>query len=171
MSNKRLVGLWLATTFQLLIFFGMYVNAAMPMWTGVEVKLKTVPVDPRSMFRGNYARLRYDISRIDQDHLTAIEQDNMRNGEVVYISLEPGVNDLYEFSSASLQQPDSGVFIRGRIESEYGEVYRVNYGIEAFFAPKQEALDLEKRLRKGATAVLMVSADGKAGIKAVIASP
>ncbi len=43
------------------------------------------------------------------------------------------------------------------------------YGIEAFFAPKEKALKLEEDLRDGGVTVLMVSAGGKARIKAVVA--
>ena len=41
---------------------------AMPLWTGKEIRVKVVPVDPRSLFRGNYARLNYDFSRLEKAH-------------------------------------------------------------------------------------------------------
>ncbi len=59
MTRKRLVGLVTAIIFQGLILIGMYVSAAMPQWTGTEIRVSTIPVDPRSMFRGHYARLNY----------------------------------------------------------------------------------------------------------------
>lgn len=150
---------------QFFILTGMVVKASMPLWTGTEVRLKTIPVDPRSMFRGNYARLNYAISTLPEDAL-AQTQKRIRTGEVVYVSLRKSADDLYEYAGASLAKPDSGIFLRGRA-NRYGPPYRLEYGIEAFFAPKEKALQLEKDLRNGGVAVLMVSASGRATLATV----
>jgi len=164
------ISLLIAVFFQLLVLTGMVGLSAMPLWTGKEIKVKTIPVDPRSMFRGNYARLRYDLSEIEVEH----SGKKIRNGEVVYVSLSPAANGLFEFSKASLIRPQDGIFIRGRIQTHrYAnnqKMFNVLYGIEAFFAPKQKALSLEKDLRDGGVAVLMISANGKARLKDVIAN-
>jgi uncharacterized membrane-anchored protein len=172
MKNKRLFGLSLAIAFQFFILTGMYVLAAMPLWTGVEIKVRTEPVDPRSMFRGNYARLDYKFSQIKSRHFP--EKEELRNGEKIYVTLKVNAKGFYEFSSVSLSQPDSGLYLSGRIKNgvHWGEGeghYRVKYGIEAFFAPKKKALALEKNLRDSGVAILMVSSEGKARIKDVIA--
>ena len=44
-------------------------------------------------------------------------------------------------------------------------------GIEAFFAPKERALRLEKALRDGGVAVLKVSARGRAAIEDIVSPP
>lgn len=169
MKKKLIIGLFVAIVFQFFVLTGMYVNAALPLWTGKEVKIKTIPVDPRSMFRGNYALLRYDISQLSTDLLP--ESDDLRNGEVIYIVLKSGKNDLYKFSKAVLNKPESGIFLRGRIENRHYEkkakYFRLKYGIEAFFAPKDKALALQNNLRKNGVAILMVSDDGKARLKDV----
>ncbi|MDH3974754.1 MAG: GDYXXLXY domain-containing protein [Deltaproteobacteria bacterium] len=168
MKSKVGAGLAIAIFFQFLVLSGIYVSAAIPLWTGSEIKVKTVPVDPRSMFRGNYARLRYEFSRIKSSHFPDAKVP--RNGEIIYISLKAGDNDIYELSDVSLVAPGSGIYLRGRVENgRYRrDSYRVKYGIEAFFAPKKEALVLEKDLRHGGIAVLMVSDSGAARIKDVI---
>lgn len=172
MKNKILLGLSLAIVFQFLVLSGMYASASLPLWTGTEIKIKTTPVDPRSIFRGNYARLNYEITQIERSHFS--EADDLRNGDVVYITLKLNINESYDFSSASLVKPDSGIFLRGRIDNrryeDEAEYFRIKYGIEAFFAPKERALALEKDLRDGGIAVLMVSNAGKARIKDVIAN-
>ncbi len=173
MKRILVAGLGLAVVFQLVILVGIYVSAAMPLWTGQEIHMRTIPVDPRSLFRGNYAQLAYDISRIQSTDLP--EDDSLRNGEVVYVRLAPDEDGLYVYAGASLDRPDSGVFIRGRIANrryeEQGQFFRINYGIEAFFAPKVKALALESDLRDGGVAVLMVATDGRARIKAVQGEP
>jgi len=168
MKKTIVVGLLIAALFQLLVLTGMVGLSAMPLWTGEEIKVKTIPVDPRSMFRGNYARLSYDISEVGIEHANK----KLRNGDVVYVSLYQAESGLYEFSKASLTKPQQGVFLRGRIQTHRYDsnqkAYDVKYGIEAFFAPKKKALALENDLRDGGIAVLMVSSSGKARLKDVI---
>ena len=52
---------------------------------GQEILLKTAPVDPNDLFRGDYVNLRYDISTID---LTNIVYDQpFIHGEDVFAIL------------------------------------------------------------------------------------
>ncbi|WP_444943921.1 GDYXXLXY domain-containing protein [Microbulbifer sp. ZKSA006] len=169
MKRGIVIGLVAAIAVQFFILVGMYVQAQVPLWTGQPVAVKAIPVDPRSLFRGNYAQLSYPFSSLDQTLFS--EGDRLSYGVVVYVSLKKGESGLYELDSAGLEPPDSGVFIRGRITDIKLENsswrYRVRYGIEAYFAPKEKALDLEAQLRDGGVADLMVSADGRARLKTV----
>ena len=48
MSRSRIaLGLGLGIALQVLVVVGMVVQAALPLWTCTDVRLKTVPVDPR----------------------------------------------------------------------------------------------------------------------------
>ena len=78
MMNRTAIVILSAVLFQFVVLSGMYVSAALPLWTGTEVKIKTIPVDPRSLFRGNYATLRYPFSTIESTELRAT---GTRNGE------------------------------------------------------------------------------------------
>ncbi|MEN8169736.1 MAG: GDYXXLXY domain-containing protein [Pseudomonadota bacterium] len=172
MKNWLTKGLVIAILLQGLILIGMYARASLPLWIGTEIRVKTQPVDPRSLFRGNYARLRYDFSTIPYDEFMA--DAALRNGEKVYISLQKNASGLYEYADAWLEEPEEGIYLRGRVEqrrytSARGPV-RIKYGIEAYFAPKEKALALEKELRDGGVAVLMVGDDGHARIKAVVSN-
>ena len=165
------IGLCAAAVFQFVVLCAEYGNAALPLWLGKEVRIATIPVDPRSLFRGNYARLQYEISRIDppKDY---IDRD-LRQNEPIYIQLKLAEDELYVYDRASLEKPKSGVFLRGRIQNKrrsnrHGPLY-INYGIEAFFAEKEKALALEKTLRNGGVAQLMVLANGRAALKNVTA--
>ena len=159
------VALGAAVAFQLLVLAGMVASAAMPLWTGTEIRVETVPVDPRSMFRGNYARLRYEFGELPEGALD--DAEGLRVGEVVYVGLEKGGDGRYAFAHASLEPQPDGVFLRGRLITNAAPL-RVRYGIEAFFAPKERALELERGLRDGGTAVLMVSDSGRVALKDVI---
>lgn len=165
------IGLILIICFQFLVLVFEYVGATYPLWTGQEIKLKTVPIDPRSLFRGNYARLNYGISQINSGDVNTLKLP--RNGEVVYIKLKKGEDGTSYYDGVSLEQPADGLFIRGRVKNPYlstsTTTYPVNYGIEAFFAPKEKALALEKDLRSGAVATVMVASNGKATLKDILA--
>jgi uncharacterized membrane-anchored protein len=163
--SKVIIGLAVAIALQFLVLSGMVLKAAMPLWTGTEVRVKTVPVDPRSMFRGNYARLDYDIGQLPNSVLQDVT--SLRIGEVVYVSLESTEDGLYSIMGASLDKPSAGVFLRGRIVNNQ-RPYRVRYGIEAFFAPKTKALQLERDLRNGGVAVLMVTDNGSVALRDVV---
>ncbi len=154
-----------------LMLAGEYINSVYPIWFGKEIKLKTIPVDPRSMFRGNYARLNYDITHLP---LAEIHKDtSIRQHTIVYVSLKENDKGIYEPVSTRLEKPEQGIFIRGRIQNprwfgDPGSSLTINYGIEAFFAPKKRALKLERELRNGGIAVVMVASNGKATLKDVI---
>ena len=157
-----------AIAFQIIVLAGMVAKAAMPLWTGTEIRVRTMPVDPRSMFRGNYARLRYEFGVLTKGALAGAS--GLRRGEVVYVSLEPGTDGLYGFAGASLERPAEGIFLRGRLAGT-GEPLRVRFGIEAYFAPKDRALQIERDLRDGGVAVLMVTGGGHVALGDVIQDP
>lgn len=167
---KKLItpALALVIFFQIIVMGGVYLNARLPLWTGKEILLNTRPVDPRSLFRGNYARLSYDISSLPAEDI----RGKVRTNEVVYVLLATDKKGVFQYKSASLTRPDSGIFIRGRIKNrshgtEPKKTYRINYGIEAFFAPKEKALALEKQLRQSALARIFVLPSGRAALKEI----
>lgn len=171
--NRKTVATALAMmiALQVTVLAGEYLGAVYPLWTVEEIKLKAVPVDPRSLFRGNYARLNFEISSIDAKALDGKKKP--RAGDFVYIKLKPGAHGLHVFDGAGLEKPEAGTFIRGRIEAASGQAKRISvrYGIEAYFAPRKTSLDLEQQLRKGGVAVVMIAANGKAALKSVVAGP
>lgn len=170
MSKKNIIkGLMVVITFQLIVLGSEYLGAVYPLWTGKEIRLRVTPVDPRSIFRGNYARLRYDISNIRSKYFDSSK--GLRNDEVVYVKLKPGEDGLFVFEDAGLTKPENGLFIRGRLRggpfrNEWR--YNVHYGIEAFFTQKEKALKLEKELRSGGVAIIMVARNGKATLKEIV---
>ena len=119
MSKKTIAtGLMIVIVLQITVLASEYLGAIYPLWTGEEIRLKTIPVDPRSLFRGNYARLRYGISTIKGEDLGM--KQNLRNGKVVYIKLKLGADGLHVFEGASLEKPGRGPFIRGRLQTNRG---------------------------------------------------
>lgn len=174
LSPLRTWALVLVILFQGGVLAMVYLNARIPAWTGEAVRLKTVPVDPRSLFRGNYALLRYDISRIPAADVN--RDGKPRPNQRVYVTLIPQADGIYGYGGVSFNPPSNlppgARYIRGRIKKPghtRSGTYGITYGIEAWFAPKQKALALEKKLRTGATAEVWITDAGKAALKGVIA--
>lgn len=166
MKRSIIYGLVFAITAQVAVVAGMLGSAALPLWVGKEIRVKTVPRDPRSLFRGNYARLDYKIGRLDKDELKS--GVSYKRGQKVYVSLQMDGKGFYGFKELSSERPTEGVFLQGRVERHYNDL-EIEYGIEAFFAPKEKALKLEDDLRKGGVAVLMVMDNGRVALKDVVA--
>jgi uncharacterized membrane-anchored protein len=116
--------------------------------SGERVLLRVVPVDPRDLFRGDYVNLGYDISRpipegsadsgFSTSHLERIV------GKTIYERLESEEDGKHwRGAGYSLEQPASGKFIRGSVES----AWQVRYGIEAFYVEEGKGHDYEQAVR------------------------
>ncbi len=140
---------------------------AMKQWTlatGTEVVLETAPIDPRSLFRGDYVRLNYTISR-----LTAGE--GFAPGDDAYVLLRQD-QPYWAFVSVHRERPSpppDHVVLKGRVRSAAIGDITLSYGIETYFVPEGEGRELE-RPRPGDIVSLRIAVDrfGKAGIKAVL---
>jgi len=123
---------------------------------GDEVEIEVVePVDPRDVFRGQYAVLEYSITRLDRDMVGAGAQE----GDTVYVTLEND-GEYRSAVNASTEMPEENRCIKGEIESVTGDSVRVSYGIENFFADPQEARRIERERWKDNVSGI-VSVDGR----------
>ena len=119
--------------------------------TGKVIYLRTAPIDPRDLFRGDYVRLNYEISRIPAGSLPGGDTAKIIKGEKVYVNLKETVNGLYELERVSKEKPNAGIFLAGRSPYEYrylrfGYPLMLNYGIEAYFVQQGRGREIEKRL-------------------------
>ena len=147
---------------------------------GIEVGLETVPVDPRSLFRGDYVRLSYAISRLDTAHLSGDDEFYLHDD--IYVLLAPE-KDLYAASAVFRRRPavpEGHVVIKGMVSSgvkrrlKDGEskmppvqsTLSVRYGIESYFVPEGTGRELESQASSGEVTVLVaILESGAAAIK------
>ena len=156
--------------FQMFVLAGVFANAFYPLVWGAEIQVKVIPVDPRSMFRGNYALLKYPFSNIKTSQFP--QKTLIQPNHIVYTSLLKNAEGIYEFGSVSFDKPKKGLFLKGRLSTRSRgfrarDSHSIRYGIEAYFLPKKKALALEDKLRQGGVASLRVSSSGKAVLVAV----
>jgi uncharacterized membrane-anchored protein len=84
--------------------------------TGEKVLLRTAPVDPRDLFRGDYVSLRYDISTIDLGALDV--KESFKPNEKIYVILEKNPDNSFSAKSVSKELPAGKKFIQGRVQYE-----------------------------------------------------
>lgn len=141
----------LAVLMQILVLVYMAGEREYILRNGKIIYLRTAPIDPRDLFRGDYVRLNYEISSIPAGDLPGGDAANLIKGEKVYVSLKEASNGLYELERVSKKAPSTGVYLVGR--SPYAYQYRqlghplmLNYGIEAYFVQQGKGREIEKRL-------------------------
>jgi len=150
------IGLILTLIFQLSVLSVEYLGSVLPIWTGKEVILKTQPVDPRSLFRGNFVRLNYEINRI-----TTEPGEAFKIGSPIYVSLTER-EGIWLFDTLNSAKPHQGTYIRGRVRRNDSGTVRIEYGIEAFFMPKEKALKVQNEMGGQAQVRVFVGPNGKA---------
>lgn len=145
--------------------------------SGTEVLLKTAPVDPRDLLRGDYVILTYDISSISTTSVTGTRPDE---GDVakLYVRLKPGSDGFWIVSQASfdpLAAEDGSVVLLSQPITIYGWEWEnagnlfVSYGIERFYVPEGEGKPIEDGRNEGRVSVAArISADGQAQIRALM---
>ncbi|THV13607.1 GDYXXLXY domain-containing protein [Rhizobium rhizophilum] len=145
--------------------------------SGTEVLLKTAPVDPRDLLRGDYVILTYDISTISTTSVTGTRPDT---GEVarLHVRLKPGADGFWIVADASfdpLPEEAGSVVLLSQPVTIYDWEWSnagnltVSYGIERFYVPEGEGRPIEDGRNQGRVSVAArVSEDGQAQIRALM---
>lgn len=134
---------------------------------GTEIILRTQPIDPRDILRGQYVALRYDISTLDAK-LFYSDAQSLKPGKSVYVELEKGGGNIWQAVTASLDKPTDGRFIKGTVENISGSRVNIKYGIESYFANPEKAQELEREARRGALLMrVVVDDEGNAIVRGV----
>jgi uncharacterized membrane-anchored protein len=150
--NRRTLYVVLAVVAQVLVLAWMAGEREWILRTGQVVYLRTAPIDPRDLFRGDFVRLQYEINSVHREGGAAKPGAAERpRHEVVYTRLKPAGEGLFEAAGTSSERPADGVFLRGRSEDQWRMGWRggnhnyVKYGIEQLFVEQGRGKDIEKR--------------------------
>jgi uncharacterized membrane-anchored protein len=153
--------------------------------TGTPVVLQTVPVDPRSLFMGDYARLAYSISRLHLDGETALGGDkDFKRHDTIWVALKPEPDGAKAVSVHHQRNaiPPGLLALKGEVQyinefdwdrttnkSVKQRTLNVRYGIEQYYVREGTGRQIE-RPRGGEKVSMLVAIDtrGKAGILAVL---
>jgi len=155
----------------------MIADRAAILQDGVEIVLKTEPVDPRDFLRGQYVRLSYPISQLSGSLFHLAEGEILEGDTTIHVRLEEGEDGYWRATEVLTDvKPDDAtdrvVWIRGKtLYDIYSatEVAQIEYGIERYYAAEAVAPEIDARMRDGnvTDTVVAVGADGRAQIKAL----
>jgi uncharacterized membrane-anchored protein len=165
-----------------LILCGMIGMRQWTLATGVPVVLETQPVDPRSLFSGDYVRLGYKVSDLNLDELAGDKQ--FRRNETAYVVLTPD-GEYWKPLSVHRSMPavaQPQVVVKARVEYAADMMWdpaqnksvgvrhlRVRYGIEDYFVREGSGRELERPKADEKISIrIAVDRFGNAGIKAVL---
>ena len=115
---------------------------------GERIHLRTAPVDPRDLFRGD---LNYEVSSVGPKLMRdGVSEHLGEKGYKVYAVLTRGEEGLFRLDHLTDRQPQSGIFMRGRITGDWRfrrnpTSAAVKYGIEQLFVEQGTGRDIERR--------------------------
>lgn len=110
--------------------------------TGTEVLLKTRPIDPRDLLRGEYVVLRYEIENDERVREEINRNGNLTDGSPLFVRLTTDSNQLGTIAEVRVQKPDfsNGLWIRGEI-SRNGIRFP---SLEQYFVPEGMGKPIER---------------------------
>ncbi|PZM11189.1 GDYXXLXY domain-containing protein [Rhizobium tubonense] len=143
--------------------------------SGTEVLLKTAPIDPRDLLRGDYVVLNYEISSVPAS--TIVGGPPKEAGErVLSVRLQKqpdGFWGIAESSFGALEAKPDTVVLKSQPFQYYPvdpeQTIRVDYGIERYYIPEGEGSNLDTARSEGQLSIAArVSAGGQAQIRSLL---
>lgn len=144
--------------------------------SGTEVLLKTAPIDPTDLLRGDYVTLNYDISSVPVSTLVGAPPDGDLSDQILSVRLakaEDGFWSVVESSFGALEPKPDTVILKS-LPANYsqpvaGTTMRVTYGIERYYVPEGKGRDLEDARNEHRVSIAArVSPEGTAQIRSLL---
>jgi uncharacterized membrane-anchored protein len=171
MKNWQKIVFIAAVVFQIGALSYMVITREYLLRHGHEIRLKCKPVDPRSLFSGDYVRLSYEISSFTEKDFEKMNFNNevFNPRDRVYVELKEDpdtkIGSAARIShTRNLLGKDSSCIIRGTFENPYN--FRITYGVEEYFVPQFEGRKIEQNLAD-TVVVVALSSDGESAIKSL----
>ena len=160
--NKKVLGGILGLI--ILVFGGFVIVNEFTLVTGEDVFLKTLPVDPRDLLRGDYVILSYAIER-EPSIQTFISQNKLQEGDEFYIALTLDNDKMAGFEQVSIRKPDKILSIKAKVGKKIlDQTYAIETGIGKYFVPEGRGHEVE-RWRGNLDVLVSIDAFGVAKIK------
>lgn len=166
----------LAILAQFGILGGMIFHNSQPYREGKLITVKTEPVDPRDLFRGDYVVLNYDFNRPSDKKLESSDSwSSAKKGTPVYaVLVKSPDSEVWTLEKVTLTQPTASEVNENRLYIAGLKVsyWRASYGIEQFFVQEGKGKELEKATRnwsgeakKEVHVDIYVTSTGQAAVK------
>lgn len=148
----------------------MVVDRMLLLRNGREIVLPIRPVDPRDLFKGDFARLAYDISRLDAGLASGLGGGEGRY-QTVYVTLERDAGEAWKPVAVARTLPTglspNQIAIRGRANRYASNL--IDYGLESYYLPEGTGRRIEEMARKLQLSVIVaVDSRGRTAIKGLV---
>lgn len=174
-ANRRLwLGIAVAGLVQSAALGWMVWDRVQLLRNGQEAVLETIPVDPRSLFRGDYVIMSYAFGSVKRDLFPGTV--GLQSGQTVYVGLVRE-NGMWRAGAAGMDRAAlaahrDGPVLKGRIQRNWFDrtvrsaFVPVRFGIESYFVSEGKGRELEKLVgERKIAAIVAVDAKGNAAIK------
>lgn len=161
--NKEHKKLFIVFSVLIILSLGLIVYSSFPLITGKTIVLKTQPIDPFDIFRGQYLTINYDVSLIPKI-------DGVKDGDTVYVVLKKE-GDIFVYDSATINKPSSeNIFLKGKMTQNWGldrTLMRVEYGVEQYYFERNAQINTTnmtvelKVAKSGSARISRLMHDGK----------
>lgn len=174
-GKKRIPGwrLWLPLAFQGLLILSVPAQPAYTYLTGKTVIIQTRPVDPYDLLRGYYQTLSYDIS--SRDTLQQLPgwkevaklQGDSQSGTSFYVILskpagsKAGAPAAWVPVAVSGDRPTNLSGDRVALKGELHQVGQIEYGLETYYMPEDQRVEINRQIRQAQTFVVEVKVDDR----------
>lgn len=176
---------YLIVLVQVLFLVGMILANQSISWGGREIILETEPIDPHSLFSGEYVALNYDISTLELGDIRYPEvkaselEEYFTRGSRIYVQLTRQ-GDIWKAVGISRSRSDMGneMYISGRIRYfskgwQNGEIREpakidIAYGIESYYMAEGKARNYEGREMQGMKVKVALDQLGRSKVMALL---
>lgn len=151
----------------IIIIFSFVIKQEYTIHTGKEVLLKTVPVDPRDLLRGDYVILNYEIAQLPVKY-------SREKNQTVYVLLKTDKDNVAHIQEILNSKPKKGLYIKGKTGMCPTTIpfFRtgscIQYGIENYFVEEGTGKILERELKDGTLVKVAIDKNGDAKIKGFV---
>lgn len=176
LSKKALLGLATVAGLQTAAIGWMVTDRITLLKTGKEIVLPIVPVDPRSLFRGDYVRIDFPVTMVSSDLFP--KDAKPRKAGPVFVTVQRDGESWKPVAVSETRptvKPDQMV-MQGRLAHNWWpgpgrtpHQVRINYGLERYYVQEGKGLELENAARdKKLAVVVAVDGKGRSAIKGLI---
>lgn len=103
------------------------------------MKLRARGHDPRDILSGNFVRLDYGVS-VEESEFNATQ--NRKNFFVLLVDEDK--NGVFKFGDIVLDEPQNALYVKAKRTYVWSDTLVI--GAEKYFAPKEKALEIERKL-------------------------
>jgi uncharacterized membrane-anchored protein len=150
--NKRTKKLILACMVPLLILIGICLKPFYTLLTGEEIILKTKPVDPSDLFRGDYVSLSYEAEEIP---IQLVDQKVLKenNNVTVYVLLKKK-DGVHTPVKVILSKPHSGTYLQGTLNyigpnRNRDQAAFIQYSLDRYYVEDNTGTSWQEASQKG----------------------